>query len=310
MLIMGTCGAVLLTAEAPAAWAFEVHVDTSPATIRYYGPTDPRTTRSIEYRVSLTAGTEAEAVVVDVSNLGDGVVVAGPATLSEVSRSQGHGDPVSVRAPDACSVGALYFSSTRDEVMLPAGSTSTIAFTRTLALASVPLTAKEFVASFKIAPVTPGGVVPVESPLPGEVTFSSPTPKLAGLRSSQLDLRVGLAGSGMAVSGMTSLNVRRGSRMRISGTLKPARRGDSVTIWAYAPGATMPTQLAVANVDRHGRYQYLRWRPTTLGLWDLYATWRGRDAAVEPARSSCGGPHIVVGPSVLAHHGTSRTGRR
>jgi hypothetical protein len=297
LLIACVAAGLSLGAAAPGALAFTASVEATPSTIVYYGPGDRRTTRTIDYQVRITAGPEAESVVMD-DDLGSATAAGGPATLTNVSESVTHGDPGPVRGPGACRFGALFIARARYQLMLPAGSISTITFRQYLRLTSAPLHGNEIGASFRLASTPPTGPGRVGDPLPGAVTVSSAPPRLLGLMPSQLDLRAGPTGSGPAIGGPRALVVRVGTAMRISGTLRPGRRGDLVTIWDYAPGATKPRRLAKVAVDGHGRFQYLRWRPKTTGRWDLYATWPGRDGVVEPARSACGGPQFTVARSL------------
>ncbi|MEA2138306.1 MAG: hypothetical protein QOG56_1456, partial [Solirubrobacteraceae bacterium] len=78
-----------------------------------------------------------------------------------------------------------------------------------------------------------------------------------------------------------------------SGSVRGARRGDSVTIWRFSPGATVARPLARVHVDRHGRFRHT-WRPLRRGTWDLYARYAGHPGVLEASRSPCGGPRVRV----------------
>jgi hypothetical protein len=289
--------ALLAASSAAPASAFEASAALSPSTIAYYGPNDQRTTRTVQSRLTVTAGPQDERVIVEETHMrvGEGdPVVEGVATLTAISASTLVGDDFGSPGRDGCRPGGYALTTSRYELALPANSTSTIVFTRPLSRTSAPHGVAEFTTGFVLAPTPAAGE---RERLVGEIVVTTPPPVLAGLVGARLVLRAGRSGAGVAktIGAREGLAVKAGAALTLSGYLDRARGGERVTIWAYAPRTTTPRRLAVVRVGRNGRFMYRPWRPSAAGTWELYASWPGRAGTVERVRSGCGGPQVHVG---------------
>jgi hypothetical protein len=298
-LAIGTACAVagFGVAMPSAAKAFTADAETSPATISYAGAGDPRTTRELEQRLHLQAGAADEHLVLAVSledqqwspgpaMIEGGGTLGAPRPRSAISATSVTGGRGGCESPTT-SQRTLGF-----DLLLPAGTRSTISFRGPLRLTRAPAGADEFVQRWTIAPAEAGAPASSIAP-PGEVAISSPPVTLAGLRPAPVVLRLGVAGSHRTIGDGERVRVAPRRRLTISGSVRGARRGDSVTIWRFSPGATVARPLARVHVDRHGRFRHV-WRPLRRGTWDLYARYAGHPGLLEASRSPCGGPRVRV----------------
>ncbi|HEV7808163.1 MAG TPA: hypothetical protein VGO80_20290 [Solirubrobacteraceae bacterium] len=281
-----------------AAPAFTADAETVPASIAYYGPDDPRTTRELEQRLHLRAAAVDEHLVLSVS-LDDGPWSPGAATIegggtlgapklrsaiSATSVTSGRGG---CQSPTS-SGRTLSF-----DLLLPAGTSSTISFSGPLRLGRAPAGASAFVQRWELARAADGPTAGSSAPPPYELAVRSPSVTLAGVRAASVTLRVGPTGSARAVDDGERLVVRARRRLTVSGHVSGAQHGDSVMIWRFSPGTTVAKPLARVHVDRHERFRH-SWRPRRRGPWDLYATYAGHPGLLEAARSPCGGPRVLV----------------
>jgi hypothetical protein len=131
--------------------------------------------------------------------------------------------------------------------------------------------------------------------LQGHDPIFGPLPALAGLEPARLSLYAGITGSGRAITAGQRLRVGTDKRLTLSGQLVPAQRAERVTLWEYVPRESKPRRLAAVRVDSLGRFLYRHWRPARTGLHEVFTTYAGRGDLVEPTRSPCGGPKVVVG---------------
>jgi len=285
--------ALALGVTVTPAWAFEASVAVTPSPIAYYGSKDKRTTTSVQHRLTVKSGPQEERVVLIQSfgeNPGGEPVLEGPGTLTPVIASLGVALDAGSPGRDGCAARNFPAGDARYELVLPAASSSTVVFERTLDRSRAPKSPNDFVASFQVAP-TPGAG-PSATTLPGMMIVSSAPPMLTGLLAPTLVLRAGLAGSGKSIGARERLQVRIRRSITLSGFLSPAKRGERVAILAFVPGSTTAKPVAVVRVDSKGRF-LRRFRPTSLGTYAFYAR-RPGTATLERVRSACGGPQIKV----------------
>lgn len=290
--------AVVVGCALPAtAAAFTADAETVPATITYFGADDPRTTRVLEQRLHLQADAVDEHLRLTVS-LEDRQWSPGAATIEGggtlgAPKLRGAISATSITAGRAgCRPPTASERTVSFDLLLPAGSSSTISFGGPLRLTRAPANARAFVQRWTIAPAT-DGPAGSSAAAAGEVTIASPPVAVAGLRPASVVLRVGVAGSGRTTRDGRRLVVAARRRLTVSGHVSGARRGDRVTIWRFSPGATVAKALARVRVDDHQRFRHT-WRPLRRGTWDLYATYGGRAGLLEASRSPCGGPRVRV----------------
>lgn len=281
--------ALVLTGAAPAH-AVGVAATRTPRDITYWGPGDPRTTREIVHALHLQSGETPESFLITATFLGK-LTLVGPGSLQMRGAGSAVSSPRRVPAGrDACpSVTSAPAGYGLYRLELPAGASSTLTYTQTLHLDRAPRDPSPFVASWSVAPQPDPGVDP------GPVRrLTEDIPRVLGLLGSALTLRAGRTGSGLAIGDRESLTVRPRTDMTLSGTLSYARRGETVAVWGFSPGARSPTRIGTARTDRHGRFLLRHWRPRSAGLWELYATYAGRRGSVEGTRSPCSGPRVTI----------------
>jgi hypothetical protein len=286
-------------------------VDAPPrSSVVYHGPKDPRTTRKLVHRLAFEAQPQDERFWLDFSvDSGNSVFVGqfgpfnpmvdlaleGPGHLSPPMARSGLSatstDPVVNSGRDRCPEFVSTRISYRSELTLPAGSASTIALTRHLALTRTPTRASLYAQNWTVTRVTEGDTA-------GDaVRVAGPVPILLGLKPARLELRAGVTGSSQSITAGQRLDVRPRQDLTLSGLLTAPEQRPRITIWQYAPSAGKATPLAVVRANGGGRFAYRHWRPAATGLYELYATYAGQPGVVEPTRSGCGGPKInVAGP--------------
>lgn len=272
---------VLLGCPAPAG-AYTASAVSSAATVSYWGAGDPRTTREITHRLIVHSGQAAEQLTVQVEH-GGGLILDGPGTLTLATVISS----VSFKAPDpgrrdVCVPPHNGSSASSYRLTLASQSTTTLRYTQTLELQAAPRDAGVFSAFWRISVDGDRAVPPVR--------LRDTAPRLIGIRPSTL----GLTAVTTTGRDATSFAVPSGAAITIRGTLFPGRRGDHVVVWAYGPGDTAPAPLATVNVNRHGRFALLSWRPRLPGPYELFARYAGRPGALEATRSPCPGPLVQV----------------
>ena len=289
------------------AHAFTATAETVPGTIAFFGAADPRTTRELEQRLHVQAGPTAERLVLAV-NLEDGQLAPGPlriagaGTLVALPQTSAASSTSVSGGRGGCDGPTTTTRVARFDLLLPANTSSTVSFSARVRLARATSDASVFVQRWELAPAPASGAPASSAALPGTVTISSRPVTFAGLRPAEVAIRVRVRGTGRIAGDGQRVVARSRRALAISGRVRGARAGDSVTIWRFSPGATTARALARVRVDERGRYEH-SWRPIRRGTWDLYATYAGHAGALEASRSPCGGPRVLI-------IGSSRRGPR
>jgi hypothetical protein len=139
-----------------AAAAFTADAETVPSSVAYHGADDPRTTRALEQRLHLAAAVDEHLVLT--ASLEEGPWSPGAATIegcgtlgapqlsSAISATSLTGGRGGCPSPTA-SAQTLQF-----DLLLPAGTSSTISLSGPLRLARAPADASVFVQRWEVAP--------------------------------------------------------------------------------------------------------------------------------------------------------------